>query len=127
MKERLREIQSETNEDEVIQMLDEINADKNFVIMICIVTKNLDTLFLIRDPQKFFEVCEKLDNEISVSYIYVLYKTRGIKYYMQKPDEILIQNIFSDIAKLFQENSVVTSSMVAKVNNIGIFKKIYIN
>lgn len=126
MRDRLRQIQTETKQEEVVDMIDNINAMKKDVVMICIVTQSLDTLFLLRKVEDFFSVCEKLDDEISVSYVYVLYRTLGMKYYMKKPQEELIQQILSDIADLFKKNSVVTDRMLAKVNNIGFFKKIFV-
>lgn len=126
MRDRLRQIQTETRQEEVVDMIDNINAMKKDVVMICIVTQSLDTLFLLRKVEDFFSVCEKLDDEISVSYVYVLYRTLGMKYYMKKPQEELIQQILSDIADLFKKNSVVTDRMLAKVNNIGFFKKIFV-
>ncbi len=126
MKDRLKQIRTESKTEEVIAMVDEINDFKKDIIMICIVTQDLNTLFLIRNADNFFNVMEQLDDEIAVSYIYVLYKTVGMKYYIQKPDEILIQNILSDIAELFRTNTKINSGMLAKVPNIGFFENIYI-
>ncbi len=126
MKDRLKQIKNETRQDEVVDMLDEINELKASVTMICLVSQDLNTLFLIRTAEAFFDACEKLDDDIAVSYIYVLYKGTGIKYYMQKPDEKLIQDILQHIANLFMKNNVVTSAMIAGIPNIGIFQKVCI-
>ena len=122
----LSELKQKSNEESIVEMVTDIEKNKDDLVMIVVASNDMESLMLLQDPDKFLEYCSSMEADIYVSYVYALYRNMGPVYYFEKPEEEILTKIFSDIGDLFIKNEQVTGPMLSKVKNIGIFKHIYI-
>lgn len=126
LKDKIKEIKQKTSMSALVSMIEDVTANRDRLIMIAVASNNMENLMLIRDVDKFLQYCEKMEDEICVSYIYAIYKGLGATYYLEKPEEELLTKIFSDIGILFATHQTINGTMLSAIPNIGIFKHIYI-
>ena len=125
-KEEIAKEKKKITEEEIREMIREITSKREELIMIAIVTEELNNLVLLKNPEEFFEFCGKSNIRLELSYIYVLYKDKAV-YYMNKTDDAHIRKIFEDIRECFMSNTMITGQMISKIPNIGMFENIYIS
>lgn len=126
LKDEIANIKAMEQTDMAKKMLHEMYDHKDDIMLIAIISNDMENLMLMTDIDKFLDYCEKMEDMVTVSYVYALYSDVGPVYYLRKPEEKFLNEIFQAMSNLFLNNKNVTGKMLSSIPNIGIFKHIYI-
>ena len=125
-KKEMQESPSEVTPDLIYDMIEDIREKRDAIIMIAVISYDMENLMLMREADKFLNYCEKAADDIKVSYIYAVYRDYGAKYYLVKPEDQVLDNIFQAVGTLFIKNDSVTGQMISEIPAIGLFQHIYV-